>query len=77
MPKNKIDDLRNHLFEAIEMLKDGDMDIETAKTIAIVGQVIVNVTKLEVDFVKNIGAIGTGFIPISEEDLRRLRSTNY
>lgn len=31
MPRNKIDDLRNHLFEAMEMLKDKEMDIDTAK----------------------------------------------
>ena len=28
MARNKIEDLRNHLFETIEMLKDGDMEIE-------------------------------------------------
>ena len=66
MPKNKIDDLRNHLFEAIEMLKEGEMDLETAKGIAQLGQVIVNVTKLEVDFVKNVAGLGTGFIPVGE-----------
>ncbi len=27
MARNKIEDLRNHLFEVIEMLKDGDIDI--------------------------------------------------
>ena len=48
MPRNKIDDLRNHLFETLEMLKDPDcpMDLERAKTIADVAQVIVNSAKV-------------------------------
>lgn len=41
MPRNKIEDLRNHLFETIEMLKDGDIEIKTAKAIAEVGSVII------------------------------------
>jgi hypothetical protein len=77
MPNNKIDDLRNHLFETIEMLKDGDLDLETAKGIAQVAQVIVNVTKLEVDFVKNVAGLGTGFIPIAEEDVQALRERQF
>lgn len=73
--KNKIEDLRNHLFETIEMLKDGDteksgMTLEKAKTIAEVGQVIVNSAKVEVDFLRqmNGSAQGTGFIPVDEAD---------
>lgn len=65
--KNKIEDLRNHLFETIELLKDeeSNMDIQKAKTIAGVAQVIVNSAKVEVDFLKAIGSTGTGsgFIP--------------
>ncbi len=34
MPRNKIDDLRNHLFETIEMLKDKEIDVNTAKAIS-------------------------------------------
>lgn len=57
MPRNKIDDLRNHLFETLEMLKDPDspMDLDRAKTIASVAQVIVNSAKVEVDFIKATG----------------------
>lgn len=77
MPKNKIDDLRNHLFEAIEMLKEGEMDLETAKGIAQLGQVIVNVTKLEVDFVKNVAGLGTGFIPVAQDEVENFRKRNF
>ena len=52
MARNKINDLRNHLFEVIEMLKDEEensMTIEKAETIAQVAQVIINTGKLETD----------------------------
>ncbi len=52
MAKNKIQDLRDHLFETIELLKADDMEIEKAKAIADVAQVIINTAKLEVDFIR-------------------------
>jgi hypothetical protein len=55
--KNNIDDLRDHLFETIERLKDEEdpMDLQRAKTIADVSQVIINSAKVEVDLVKHTG----------------------
>lgn len=71
--KNKITDLRNHLFETIESLKDAEkpMEIERAKAIADVAQVIVNSAKVEVDFLRMQGEYensGTGFIEESPMD---------
>lgn len=66
MPKNKIEDLRNHLFATLEALQDEDspMEIERAKAIASVAQVIVSSAKIEVDFIRATGrSEGTGFIP--------------
>lgn len=67
MPKNTIGDLRNLMFETLERLMDEEdetMTIEKAETVAKVGQVIVNASKVEVDFMKNVGGgTGTGFIP--------------
>jgi hypothetical protein len=63
--KNKLSDLRDHLFETIERLKDGDkaMPLEKAKTIADVAQVIINSAKVEVDFLKATDQRqGTGFM---------------
>ena len=50
--KNKVEDLRNHLFETIERLKDGDttMDVQRAKVIADVAQTIINSAKVEIEF---------------------------
>jgi len=64
--KNKIEDLRNHLFETIEALKDPDkpMDLERARAVADVSKVIIDSAKVEVDFLRVTGqAKGSGFIP--------------
>ena len=62
--KNKIDDLRNHLFATIEALQDNDnpMDLDRAKAIADVAQVIINSAKVEVEYINKVGGIGTNFI---------------
>jgi len=64
--KNKIEDLRDHLFATIEALSDEDkpMDIQRAKAINDVAQTIINSAKVEVDFIKATdGVASTGFIP--------------
>jgi hypothetical protein len=68
MPRNKIDDLRNHLFETLEALKDDEkpMEIARAKAIADVARVIVDSAKVEVAFVEALGLKGTGFLPEGE-----------
>ena len=54
MPKNKIQDLRNHLFETLEMLKDGDIEIEKAYAIADVSRAIIDTAKVEIQYIKAI-----------------------
>ena len=69
--KNKIEDLRNHLFATLEALQDKDdpMPIERAGAIANVGRVIVDSAKVEVAFIKATGGVseGTGFIPAEKD----------
>jgi hypothetical protein len=68
--KNKIDDLRNHLFETIEALKDDEkpMELACARAIADVAKVLVESAKVEVDFLKVTGAVrSTGFLPDGEQ----------
>lgn len=78
MAKNKIDDLRNHLFAALEALRDEDqpMDVARAKAIADVARVIVDSAKVEVEFLGvSASARGTGFLPEeAAEPVRRLSS---
>jgi hypothetical protein len=81
--RNKIDDLRNHLFETLEALKDDEkpMDLDRARAIADVAKVIVESAKVEVGFLKVTGAVrATGFIPEGEDatvpTARRLNGQN-
>lgn len=62
--KNKLPDLRDHLFEAIEMLKSGDMELDKAQAINSLAQTLVASAKVEVDYVKHVGGINdrVGFI---------------
>ena len=69
MAKDKIQDIRHHLFETIEMLKDGDIEIDKAKAISEVAQVIINSAKVEVQFLKEMGSNRhTGFIQLENKD---------
>lgn len=62
--KNKMTDLRNHLFATLEALQDPDkpMDIDRARAVADVGRVLVETAKVEVAFLNAAGGNGTGFI---------------
>ncbi|WP_396615543.1 hypothetical protein ACHZ97_14820 [Lysobacter soli] len=68
--KNKIEDLRNHLFATLEALQDEDkpMDIARANAIANVAGKVIDSAKVEVEFIKATGGSrGTGFIPDEEK----------
>jgi hypothetical protein len=66
MARNKLSDLRDHMFAALERLDDEQMnneqiknEIEKAKSIAMVGSVIINSAKIEIDYLKATGMIDT------------------
>lgn len=72
--KNKIEDLRDHLFAALEGLSpdaDKPMELDRAKAIADVARVIVDSAKAEVAFIQATGgrSRGTGFIPLPDEEV--------
>lgn len=64
--KNKMTDLRNHLFTTLEALQDPEkpMDIERARAVAEVAKVLVDSAKVEVMFINAMDgdAKTTGFI---------------
>ena len=69
--KNKIDDVRNHLFAALEGLADREqpLELDRAKAIADVARVIIDSAKAEVQFIQATGARGgTGFITLTEPE---------
>ena len=70
--KNKIDDLRNHLFATLEGLRDEEnpMDLARAREVANVARAVIETAKVEVAFLKVTGARrSTDFLPIEEEDV--------
>lgn len=70
MPKNRITDLRNHLFETLEALKDSEkpMELDRARAIADVARVVIDSAKVEVEFLNVTGALrSTDFLPVEEE----------
>jgi len=72
--KNRMSDLRNHLFETLEQLKDEEkpLDLQRAKAISEVAQTIINSAKVEVEFAKAIGAdTGGEFFGEAASDGRR------
>lgn len=58
--KNTTQDLRQHLFDQIERLNNPELDLkqelERAKALANIGNVIVGSVKAEIDFMKVTGA---------------------
>jgi N-acetylglutamate synthase/N-acetylornithine aminotransferase len=68
--KNKIEDLRNHLFEVLEQLKDKEqpLEIDRARAISDVAKKIIDSAKVEVDFLRVTGQMtGSGFIPADRQ----------
>jgi hypothetical protein len=64
MAKNKLADVRNHLFETLERLTDRDDPMDTKRAVAIsqVANAIINSAKLEL---RAIDILGQGIIPNS------------
>jgi hypothetical protein len=64
--KNRIEDLRNHLFETLEALKDKEhpMELDRARAIAQVAKEITDTARVEVEFAKVTGTDpASGFLP--------------
>lgn len=73
--KNKIVDLRDHLFETLEALKDKEspMDLDRARAVCEVSKQIIDSARVEVEFLGVTGAMnGTGFIQVDKPDLKAL-----
>ena len=78
--KNKISDLRNHLFVVLEELSDpeSNYDLEKAKVIANVAQTIINSASVENQYLKIVGSShGSGFIEEKRnENIKTLNERN-
>lgn len=69
MARNKISDLRDHLFATLEGLRDEEqpMDIARAEAVARVAAQIIETAKVEVAFIRATGV--TPASPLLEESL--------
>lgn len=75
--KNKIEDLRDHLFATLEALQDKEepMDLDRAKAISDVAQTVINSAKVEVDFLRVTGEIkDSGFLSNKKPALEPART---
>lgn len=63
MANNDIKELRSHLFNTLNALQDKDnpMDIERAKAVCLVGDVIISTAKTEIDFMRLNAAADSQF----------------
>lgn len=58
--KNKLSDLRDHLFVALENLADADADklemaVRKADAVSNVAKVIVDSARVEIDYIRHVG----------------------
>jgi hypothetical protein len=70
MAKNRMSDLRNHLFETLEALKDTEkpMDLDRAKAICQVAQTLIDSARVEVSLIKAVsGDRGSEFFEVRSD----------
>lgn len=61
--KNDLQELRGHLFDSIRALRDGTMDVKTAKTISDIGRTLMETARVELDHRRLEGStLGSAFI---------------
>ena len=63
--KNKIDDLRNHLFATLEALRDDEkpMDLDRARAVCQVADRIIDSARVECEFIEVTGTGRSDFMP--------------
>jgi hypothetical protein len=60
---NDINELRTALFETLQAVKTGTMDVSRAKAVSDVAQTIINTAKVEIDYMAASGeTVSSGFL---------------
>jgi hypothetical protein len=64
-----VNDLREHLFAALDALNDKDnpMEVERARAVSDIAQTIINTAKVEIEYLKINGGGESGFIEATAE----------
>lgn len=64
-------DLRRNLFETLQGIKDGTIELDKARAINEVSKTIIDTAKVEVDYIKAIDGDGhSTFIPTADHPVR-------
>lgn len=58
----KLDDLRTALFDTLQGIKDGSIDLDKARAINEVGKTLIESAKVEVDYLRVTGGGESSFI---------------
>ena len=58
----KLDDLRDVLFQTLQGIKDGSIDLDKARAINEVGKTLIDSAKVEVDYLRTTGGGESSFI---------------
>jgi len=63
MPKNRLSDLRNHLFATLESLQDTEnpMPVDRAKAVSEISRDIISSAKVELEFMRLIDSADSTF----------------
>lgn len=62
MSDKTIHDLRAALFDALQKVKDGTMDLDKARAVNELGKTLIDSAKVEVDYLRTTGGGESGFI---------------
>jgi hypothetical protein len=67
---HNINDLRSRLFEALDGVKSGNLDLDKARAINEIGKTIIDTAKVEVDFIRATEGNESLFIsgPLEKDD---------
>jgi hypothetical protein len=80
MSKNKLSDLRGHLFDVIERLKDpkteNPMDTKTAEAICLAAKRLVETAEVELQFREQMGSAldASDFLELPKRRTQRLKA---
>lgn len=62
MSTNNLDTLRAALFETLQAVKAGTLDLDKARAVNELGRTLIESAKVEVDYLKTTGEGGSSFI---------------
>lgn len=81
MARNKMEDLRNHIFASLERLNDDqitaerlEIEVKKAKTISLLAGTVVETARVEIEFLEAVGANGSNSSLFKEINPQKLIS---